>query len=127
MPPPENRIRVPVRWRDLDMLGHVNQSVYHEMLEEGRAGLVQQLQLGFSFVMARIELDYRSEIRKDHGEVEIVSRVGSVGRSSFVLEHEMLVGDGVVAATGNAVLVVWDAEARGSRPLTGDERARLSS
>ena len=38
----------------------------------------------------------------------------------------MLVGDGVVAAAGKAVLVVWDAEARGSRPLTDEERARLS-
>ena len=27
---------VPIRFSDLDLLGHVNQSVYHEILEEGR-------------------------------------------------------------------------------------------
>src|SRR5579884_1126980 len=33
----EQRIPVQLRWRDMDMLGHLNQSVYHELLEEGRA------------------------------------------------------------------------------------------
>ena len=30
----EYRMTAPLRWRDLDYLGHVNQSVYHVLLEE---------------------------------------------------------------------------------------------
>ena len=30
----QHTVRVPLRWRDMDMLGHLNQSVYHELLEE---------------------------------------------------------------------------------------------
>ncbi|HEV7195199.1 MAG TPA: acyl-CoA thioesterase, partial [Pedococcus sp.] len=55
----EFRQRVPLRWRDMDMLGHLNQSVYHELLEEGRAGLISELigrlgdaRDGGAFVMA---------------------------------------------------------------------------
>ena len=32
-----------LRWRDMDMLGHLNQSVYHELLEEGRAAVIWEL------------------------------------------------------------------------------------
>ena len=62
----EATIRMPIRWRDIDDLGHVNQSVYHELLEEGRGALFAPLieaSGGFDFVLARIELDYRHEVR----------------------------------------------------------------
>jgi acyl-CoA thioester hydrolase len=39
----EQRIPVQLRWRDMDMLGHLNQSVYHELLEEGRAAVIWEL------------------------------------------------------------------------------------
>ena len=54
MPEPrEGRVRVPIRWRDLDLLGHVNQSVYHELLEEGRGALFARLRRGRVPVRAR--------------------------------------------------------------------------
>ena len=65
--PREGRVRVPIRWRDLDLLGHVNQSVYHELLEEGRGALFARLEENsFPFVLVHIELDYRTEVRRDH-------------------------------------------------------------
>ena len=125
----EIRIDVELRWRDLDFLGHLNQSVYHELLEEGRGALFERLGVlttGFFFVLARIELDHRQEIRRDHGPVTIVQRVDAVGRSSVTLSHEIVRNDGEVAAEGRSVLVAWDREARRSRPLTDAERAQLS-
>ena len=123
----EVRVRVTVRWRDLDLLGHLNQSVYHEYLEEGRAALFTQLELDFPFVLARVELDYRSEVRRDHGTVEVVSRPGKVGRSSIVVENDVVLPDGTIAATGVSILVAWDAVARTSRALTDPERAALGA
>jgi acyl-CoA thioester hydrolase len=122
----EARVRVGIRWRDLDMLGHLNQAVYHELLEEGRATLFHQLG-GIPFVIARVELDYRSEVRRDHGSVEVVIRVESVGRSSVVTEHSILLPDGTVAAEGRSVLVAWDPAARRSRPFSDAERERLQA
>lgn len=125
--PLETRTRIDVRWRDLDMLGHLNQAVYHEFLEEGRTELLTSTTAmqGFAFVLARVELDYRREITRADGHVVVVSRAASVGRSSIVLDNEILLPDGTVAAEGRAVLVAWDAAARSKRVLSDDERSAL--
>ncbi len=121
-----------LRWRDMDMLGHLNQSVYHELLEEGRAAVVWELMrragadnVHGSYVLAHVDLDYRTEVRKDHGAVEIVVRVAHVGTSSFRLYHEVRLPDGTVAASGETVMVAWDPRTRGKRALTDAERAAL--
>jgi acyl-CoA thioester hydrolase len=121
------RITIGLRWRDMDMLGHLNQAVYHELLEEGRGALLLSMEgaASFPFVLVRVELDYRAEVRKDHGSVDVVTRVERVGSKSITIAHEIVRGDGVVAAEGRSVLVAWDPQARGSRELTGDERAAL--
>ena len=121
----EARTEVPIRWRDLDPLGHLNQAVYHELLEEGRGALLSRAQ-SFPFVLAHVELDYRSEVRKDHVSVVVVTSVERIGRTSVTLAERIEHHDGTVAASGRAVLVAWDIEARESRELTGDERESLS-
>lgn len=131
--PLEYRLNVPLRWRDMDMLGHLNQSVYHELLEEARAGLLIEIAgrsghtSNHTFVVVRVELDYRHEARKDHGAVDIVVRPVAVGTSSLTLEHDVLLPDGTVAASGRTVLVGWDAVARGKRALSDAERTVLGA
>ena len=125
----EVRIDIDLRWRDMDMLGHLNQAVYHELLEEGRAALFMSLDgaMAFPFVLVRVELDYRNEVRKDHGSVAVAARIERVGSKSVTLAHEVVRADGVVAAEGRSVLVAWDPRARGSRTLSDGERAALSA
>jgi acyl-CoA thioester hydrolase len=129
----EYRKRIQLRWRDIDRLGHLNQAVYHELLEETRHGLVTDLWRRATgdenrgmFVVAHVELDYRSEVRKEHGEVEVVARVSRVGSSSMRIDHEILLPDGTVAASGFTVVVAWDPVARAKRPISDAERAALS-
>ena len=131
--PLEFQVAVQLRWRDIDLLGHVNQSVYHELLEEGRAGLIGELmrRLGDEpikggFVVRHVELDYHHEVRRDHGEVQIVARTGAVGTSSWRIEHEVLLPDGTIAASGATVLVGWDPVTRGKRTLSEAERTVLT-
>jgi len=129
----EKSVRVQLRWRDMDMLGHLNQSVYHELLEEGRIAMIAELvqRVGGDhahggFVLAHVDLDYHREVRKDHEEVDVVLRLAHVGRSSVVLEHEVRLPDGAVAASGQSVLVAWDLATRAKRTLTEREREALS-
>jgi acyl-CoA thioester hydrolase len=128
MPEPrDSRVRIPIRWRDLDVLGHVNQSVYHELLEEGRAGVLGRLgENAFPLVLVHIDIDYRAEVRKDHEWVEVTSRVDHIGTKSVRLAERIERSDGVVATEGHAVLVAWDMSSRTSRALTDGERAALS-
>src|SRR3954447_208727 len=135
-PAPPSRLRrfmaaqakttVPLRWRDLDLLGHLNQSVYHELLEEGRAALFATLgDRGFPFVLVHVELDYRHEVRKADGHVEVVTHVERLGRSSVTTREQIHLPDGRLAAEGKSVLVAWDPDAREARELSADERAAL--
>jgi acyl-CoA thioester hydrolase len=121
----EARTRVKLRWRDLDPLGHLNQAVYHELLEEGRGALLSR-ERAFPFVLAHVELDYLNEIRKDHDAVCVVTGVERLGRTSVTLAERIELLDGTVAASGRSVLVAWDVEARSARELSPEERAGLS-
>ena len=122
----EATIRIPIRWRDLDLLGHLNQSVYHEFLEEGRGALFATLgDRGFPFVLVHVELDYRHEVRRTDGHVEVTSLVAKLGRSSVTTEDRIALTDGTTAAEGSSVLVAWDPEARTSRELSPEERNAL--
>jgi acyl-CoA thioester hydrolase len=118
----------------MDALGHVNQAVYHELLEEARAVLFTKIlgaaatqDLSQSYVLAHVDLDHHAEVRKDHDEVEIVARVAGVGTSSIRVEHEILLPDGTLAASGQSVLVGWDAQTRGKRKLSEAELAALTA
>src|SRR5262249_27193132 len=96
----------------MDMLGHLNQAVYHELIEEGPLALIPRVMSRAGaelppggFVLAHIDLDYHTEVRKDHGEVDVVVRVARVGTSSIELEQEVRLPDGRLAASGKSVLV----------------------
>jgi acyl-CoA thioester hydrolase len=121
-------IQIPIRWRDLDDLGHVNQAVYHEYLEEGRGALFAPLievEGSFQFVLARIDLDYRHEVRHADGSVEVTTNVEKIGRTSVTLSNEIRRMDGTLVAEGRAVLVAWDGAQRRSRALTDWEKEQL--
>jgi acyl-CoA thioester hydrolase len=129
----EQTVRVQLRWRDMDMLGHLNQSVYHELLEEGRAALMTEIvrrvggdRAHGGYVLAHVDLDHHAEVRKDHEEVEVFVRLADVGTSSLRLEHEVRLPDGRVAASGRTVLVAWDPATRGKRVLSDAELAALT-
>jgi acyl-CoA thioester hydrolase len=128
-PKRELRLRIPLRWRDMDTLGHLNQAVYHELLEEGRIAFLdrgQSKEHGLPYVVVRVELDYRHEVRRTDNEVEVVVRVAMLGRRSITLDHEILLPGGRVAAAGRTVLSAWDPATRGSRELTEQERSDFS-
>jgi acyl-CoA thioester hydrolase len=122
---------MPLRLRDLDILGHLNQAVYHELLEDARMGLLAKVLGGMhdhtAWVLVRVELDYRTEVRKDHEAVDVVARIEAVGGKSLKMAHEVLLPDGTVAASGRAVVVAWDGEARTSREITPSEREALQA
>jgi acyl-CoA thioester hydrolase len=121
----EHRLTLQLRWTELDVLGHLNQAVYHELLEEARRGLLTGMIEG-EFVLARVELDYRREVRITDSPVEAVAGIARIGTKSFTIEHAILVG-GEVAAEGIAVCVAWDGAARTSRAFTEAERRALSA
>ena len=111
-----------VRFRDCDSMGHVNNAVFSTYLEEARIGVLGGLA---EFILARMEIDFRSELRAGE-EVEIGTRCPRVGTKSFELEHELRAGKRVVAHA-RSVLVAYDYERGESVPVPGELRQRLSA
>jgi acyl-CoA thioester hydrolase len=123
------RTRDKLRYGDTDRQGHINNAVFSTLLETGRVELIyaseaQLAEPGAAFVLARLEVDFRAEMRWP-GEVEIGSRVAAIGRSSIRLE-QALFQNGRCTASAVSVIVLMDDETRRSRPLSETLRQKLA-
>jgi acyl-CoA thioester hydrolase len=111
-----------VRFRDCDAMGHVNNAVYSTYLEQARIGILGGLE---PFILARVEIDFRAELRADE-DVEVRSRCSNVGNKSFELQHQIWAADRLVAEA-KSVLVGYDYTVGTSVPLTENQRRRLAA
>ena len=119
---------VDVRWRDTDALGHVNHAVFLTYLEEGRdAFFVQTLGGEPDYVVARIEIDLRAEVRHPQRRVTVRLAVERLGTTSLTTRETILTAAREVAAEARVVTVRWDRRAREPVPFSEDERARLAA
>jgi acyl-CoA thioester hydrolase len=121
--------RIQLRWRDMDAYGHVNNAVYLNFLEEARDAWVQRL-LGsttdvWDFVLARVAIDFRSELKQDDGEIVVRCGLARIGRSSLGTREEVRKTDGTLSAEAQSVIVPRDPATGSSRPLTEKELAVL--
>ena len=119
---------MPLRWRDIDSWGHVTHSVYHDFLAEGRLALITDRLPGAAaeFVIARVEIDYRREVRRDEEHVDVTGEISQIGSKSLTIEQRIVLPDGSVAAEARSVMVAWDPAARAARELSPRERAALA-
>ncbi len=123
----EHEKEIEIRWRDLDVYGHVNHVVFLTYLEEARDEWLG-LALGdparvWSYVVARIEIDYRRELRLEDDIVLARCTLGRIGTSSVGTRELLATRAGEVVAEAQAVLVARDEETGRSRPLLDEERA----
>lgn len=124
---PEKTIHCQLRWNDIDLIGHVNHTVYHALSEEIRFELLHEA-LGkddSTFVLVRQEMDHLAEVRRFDGPLEIRGRIDDLGAKSVKLSHEILKADGTVAAQAKSVLVAFDMISRSAREITPEERTVL--
>jgi acyl-CoA thioester hydrolase len=119
---------VSVRWRDGDGLGHVNHAVFLTYLEEGRdAFYTQTLGRDPHYVVVRVEIDLRAEVRYTDKRLQVRIEVERVGTTSLTTRETIRTPAGVIAAEARVVTVLWDADARKPVPFAADERARLTA
>jgi acyl-CoA thioester hydrolase len=118
--------RVEIRWSDVDAYMHVNNAVYATYLEECRDEWVEQAigEAGdvWDYVLARVAIDFRRELRLEDQEVVVSCALERIGNSSLTLREQIRTRDGDLAAEAEAVLVARDRDSGDSRPLTEKER-----
>lgn len=123
--------RIEIRWSDLDAYGHVYHPVYLGYLEEARDEWLDRLFAldgrVWDYVVARVAIDYRGELRHEDGEAIARCRVERVGNSSVTTREEVVGPDGRLAAEAEVVLVARDSASGRSRPLSEEERRALTA
>lgn len=129
------RMTLPVQFRDLDCMGHVNNAVYLAWLEQARNSCYLELLgrtdplepgRGLDFVVARAEADYLAPMH--FGDTaEIAMWPVRVGKSSFTLDYDCRKQDGTAFLKARTILVTYDWENARSKPVPPDLEAALKA
>ena len=121
--------RIPVRWGDMDAMGHVNNTVYFRYMEQARIGWFDALVPGqeawksTGIVIVNASCNFRKPINYP-GTVEVKVFAGAPGGSSVPTYYDLLVDD-VLYADGAAVVVFIDMERQKPIRIPDDIRSRL--
>ena len=117
--------RIEIRWSDLDAFCHVNNAVYLTYLEEARdawlAKMVPEGRSTWDYVLARVAIDFRRELREEDEHVVASCRLLKLGRSSITTHEEVRTLGGELSAEAESVMVARNAETGQKRMLTPAE------
>jgi len=104
--------RIPIRWGDMDAMGHVNNTVYFRYMEQARIGWFDALVPRESawkstgIVIVNASCNFKRPINYP-GTVEVKVFAGPPGGSSVPTFYELAL-EGAVYADGAAVVVFID-------------------
>ena len=118
-----HRAEIQMRYGDTDAMGHLNNAAYVSYLETSRVQMLREMGTPLEdllTVVARIEVDYVSEIKLGQ-QVIVETLVEKVGRSSYTFVVRML-ADGVPSAYARTVQVNIGRDKRPAA-LSDDRRA----
>lgn len=123
------RFSIPLRWRDLDHLGHVYHATILTMLDEARTRWLSSLGVGEpdSYVLARIELDYRRPLQRQDDALAVHFTAVRVGTSSVTIsEQAFAAASSALVTESTSTIVMWDIQAAAKRPISPTERRALT-
>jgi acyl-CoA thioester hydrolase len=119
------------RFGDMDLLGHINNTVLAVWFEEARNPLFGIFAPegdftggAFHLIMAHTDYDFVGELHFG-SDVEIRSTVSRIGTKSFTISHEAW-QKGRLGCKGNAVIVHYDFAKKESTPIPEDKKKLLA-
>ena len=126
-----HELQMPLRWGDMDAMGHINNTLYFRYMEVCRLdwifkqGVSTRLE-GQGPVIINAFCNFLRQLEYP-GDIRVTMHVAQPGRSSFETYHTIERTDepGVVYAEGGARTVWTDYAAKKSAPMPDWFRARL--
>lgn len=122
-----HKIKVTVRFNEVDMLGVCNNAVFINYFENARLQYFKKINLvpkdglfsdGRLFFVVRNEINYLNFAKYDD-ELEIYSRISFIKNSSFGFEHLIINSKNKIEiANGSGVIVQVDPKTKKSIPLS---------
>ena len=128
-----NRIGFPVRYSDIDAMGHVNNARYVTFFEEGRAFWCREClgmaegSLAYPVIVARIAIDYLAPVAFGT-QVTVHHRCTRIGSKSMDLEAWIMVEgeNGTTPAAFYEIVLVWfDYEKQVATEIPDEIRKRI--
>jgi YbgC/YbaW family acyl-CoA thioester hydrolase len=125
------KLQVEVPYGDVDAMGHLNNVRYLAYLEWARQKYWLAMRgskdfLDIDFVVARIEIDYRSSV--EMGEVlDIEIHVTRMGSSSFDFTYRVTGPDGRLVAEAKTTQVSFDWKSRRKTRLSEERRRQIEA
>jgi len=118
--------RIPIRWGDMDAMGHVNNTVYFRYMEQARIGWfdalvpAQEAWKDTGIVIANASCNFKRALNYP-GTVEVRLSIDPPGGSSVSTFYELKM-DETLYADGAAVVVFIDMKSQ--KPIRIPERIR---
>jgi acyl-CoA thioester hydrolase len=124
------RIRLPVQFRDIDVMGHVNNATYLQYMETARVELARslgQVTDGFrpGFIIASARIDFKKPIRNERW-ITVSAWVSRIGDRSWDLDYSVSGPRGVEFAVGRTTQVAYDYKARSAVQISGKFKRKLA-
>ncbi len=117
------------RFSDLDPLGHVNNVVFHDYLQEARVGLLRNLDFvrgpGFAQVVVKQEITHRKPLLLAPEPVQIETWIEHLGNSSYSIRYRIIDEHGDCAAEASTLMAVVEPESGRPIRMSAELRALL--
>lgn len=97
-----------IAWGDMDALGHVNNGRYFDYFQQARIDWLQDLQVDMQQQLGPVVIHIACTFLRPvvyPATLTLVSRVHSLGRSSFVIDHDVYQQDHLMAQGTSKI--VW--------------------
>ena len=124
---------IPMRWGDMDAMGHINNTIYFRFLEQARIEWYAEMgrnrdQAGMETVVVNAHCTFFRPLQYP-GTIEVRTFAGSPGRSSFEITQEIRRIDDseTIYAAGGAKVVWVDPQTGKSVPLPAEIRALITT
>ncbi|MGH7462739.1 MAG: acyl-CoA thioesterase [Longimicrobiales bacterium] len=121
---------VPVRFRDLDPMGHAHHSLPLVYIEEARAAYWRDVAGrhgldAIDYVLGEITVRFRQRIHFP-ATLSIGVRVSRMGNASFTMDYEIRNTAGELLVTAQTQQVMYDYEAGSSMAIPPEIRAKIT-
>jgi acyl-CoA thioester hydrolase len=124
-----------IRYADIDVMGHVNNTVYLHYFEQARMAWFHELIGGEwdwnsdGLILARNEIDYKLPLFL-HDKAVVETTVEHVGNKSMKLSYRVLKAHEdtqVLVATGASILVSFDHKTQQTQPIPESWRNAITA
>src|SRR3989449_6270404 len=123
-------IELPVQFRDIDVMGHVNNATYLQYMETARVELARslgQVTRGFhaGFIVASARCEFKKPIR-DERRITVSVWVSRIGDSSWDLDYSIRGPRKAEYAIGRTTQVAYDYRTRSAVRISGKLKRELA-